>query len=287
MLSCLSLQAQAVRPYVVYGEDNRKDYYAEPDPVYRRASESTVALIRAAALNPQGARTKIATVPYGESLALCPSEPFYAQRTAPFCSGFLVAPDLVATAGHCIPTASVCENTRMVFGFRLEGADQNPSEVPTENVYACKTVLHTVSTRGGEDFALVRLDRPVTVAKPLKVNLSRRVRVGDAMVVMGHPSGLPLKIAAGANVRLVAPEYFVGNFDTFGGNSGSAVLNAVTADVEGILVRGERDFQTVNGCRVSFKCADDQCRGEDVTHIDRLREWLPPARSAGGKAKGR
>ena len=36
--------------------------------------------------------------------------------------------------------------------------------------------------------------------------------------------------------------YFTANLDTYRGNSGSPVFNAITHKVEGVLVRGEQDF---------------------------------------------
>jgi len=38
------------------------------------------------------------------------------NQLEPFCSGFLVAPDLVATAGHCVNPNNVT-NILFVFGF--------------------------------------------------------------------------------------------------------------------------------------------------------------------------
>ena len=101
-------------------------------------------------------------------------------------------------------------------------------------------------------------------------------QIGDPLVVIGHPAGLPLKVADGANVRSIglSGQHFVANLDTYGGNSGSAVLNGVTGDVEGILVRGEMDFIYQNGCRVSNRCLNDSCRGEDVTLFERVIPYL-------------
>ncbi len=73
------------------------------------------------------------------------------------------------------------------------------------------------------------------------------------LVVIGRPSGLPTKVADGAQVRSVNDVFLVANLDTYGGNSGSAVFNAVTGVVEGILVRGDTDYvyNAQLGCRVS------------------------------------
>ncbi len=257
-------------PEVIYGEDNRLDYYAVSDPQLKKLADSTVALVRAANVRPNGEWTDLVTSPYGPQLALCPSEPFYHQETLAFCSGFLVAPDIVATAGHCLRTNESCLNTRFVFGFRIESPEELPRSVRSENVFNCKQLLHSIPDPKGEDFALVRLDRPVTHVEPLAYRTSGRLSVGDSLMVMGHPSGLPLKIAGGANVREMKSEYLVANLDTYGGNSGSAVFNSVTGQVEGILVRGNFDFALKDGCRVSIRCEDDGCRGEDVTLFERV-----------------
>jgi hypothetical protein len=91
------------------------------------------------------------------------------------------------------------------------------------------------------------------------------------LVVVGHPSGLAVKIAAGATVRSnLESAYFVANLDTYGGNSGSAVFNEQTGLIEGILVRGETDFKYKNGCYVSNICDVDGCRGEDVTRVSEI-----------------
>src|SRR5690606_13166453 len=110
---------------------------------------------------------------------------------------------------------------------------------------------------------------------PLSIRRSGSAQVGDELVVIGHPAGLPVKVAGGAQVRHLERDYFIANLDTFGGNSGSAVFNVHTGEVEGILVRGELDFITRNGCRVSNQCADSGCRGEDVTMIRAAWPYIP------------
>jgi hypothetical protein len=93
--------------------------------------------------------------------------------------------------------------------------------------------------------------------------------------VIGSPSGLPLKVAGGAQVRGNShPFFFTANLDTFQGNSGSAVFNAETGMVEGILVRGEEDYQVnmVKGCIEAKACTDVGCRGEDVSRLTSLPE---------------
>jgi V8-like Glu-specific endopeptidase len=127
------------------------------------------------------------------------------------------------------------------------------------------------------DYALIRLDRKVVGRTPLKYRKSGKIAEGQEIVVIGHPTGLPTKVAGGANVRENHRDvFFNANLDTFGGNSGSAVFNADTGEVEGILVRGEQDYEYdwSKGCRVVYKCTDDGCRGEDVTRITNIEALM-------------
>ncbi len=266
-------QALAVRPTVIYGDDDRLDYY-QADEASKKLSESTVALIRASNLENQGLWTQIKTVSYGQSMGLCTSEPFFSQETAAFCSGFLVTPDLIVTAGHCVRSQANCEATKFVFGFRVDSEGTLPRQVLTQEVYSCKQLIHSVANPAGEDFAVARLDRPVTSVPPLDLRRQGRIEAGASLSVMGHPAGLPLKIAGGAYVRSVQTEHLVANLDTYGGNSGSAVFNSVTGLIEGILVRGEMDFTFKDGCRISNHCDNQTCRGEDVTLIERVLPFL-------------
>jgi len=102
--------------------------------------------------------------------------------------------------------------------------------------------------------------------------------------VIGHPVGLPVKVAGDAKVRDASPRYFVmTDLDTFGGNSGSAVFNAKTKLIEGILVRGGTDFvRSPAGCTVSCQVGQNEGKGEAVTKISALSSSIPAI--AGNKA---
>jgi len=78
-------------------------------------------------------------------------------------------------------------------------------------------------------------------------------------------------------VRDASPRYFFKtDLDTFGGNSGSAVFNARTNLIEGILVRGDVDFvKSPAGCKVASVVAQDAGNGESVTKISALESYIP------------
>lgn len=273
--------AGTYRPKVIYGDDNRLDYYQVTDSRLQTLSDSTVALIRGTDLTKVAGQSNYSYDPttFGQSFSLCKSEPFTEQPSAAFCSGFLVGKNLIATAGHCIRTASDCSGTKFVFGYKLSGAGVNPTTVSENEIYSCSKVVHSIVEMAGKDFAIVQLDRDVVGHEPLTVRRSGALQVGDGITVMGYPSGIPLKIAGGANVRRLETGYFVANLDTYGGNSGSAVFNSTSGEVEGILVRGETDFVSQGSCRVSKRCTNTDCRGEDVTLISETLAHIPVAGS--------
>lgn len=257
---------------VIYGSDDRQDLFQVTDPDLRRDADCVVALLDQGQLVDNGDGTSQLLVQnFGTSRNLCPSERFRDQPTAAFCSGFLVAPDIVATAGHCVDATTV-GNTRFVFGFQMVNASTARQQIANAEIYRGAALIDRREQGAGADWALVRLDRAVTNHQPARVRSTGRIPNGQAVHVIGHPSGLPLKVAAGANVRDNSPNaFFVANLDTYGGNSGSPVFNSQSHTVEGILVRGETDFVMQGTCRVSLVCPTTGCRGEDCTRVTELR----------------
>jgi hypothetical protein len=266
------------RSKVVYGTDTRIDLYQTDDARLRSLADSTVALFQSAGVSSQGGVAKLTTQSYAERYGLCKEEPFYEQETGAFCSGSLVAPDVIMTAGHCVPSAEECAKIKFVFGFAVKEKGVLPKSVLETEVYGCKELIGREQVGNGADWALVRLDRKVAGHSPLKLNLTGQIEAKTEVLVIGHPAGLPTKIAGGAHVRDSSkPGFFVANLDTYGGNSGSAVFNAATGLVEGILVRGEQDYAQKDGCFVSNLCPVDGCRGEDVTKIANVADKIPVA----------
>jgi hypothetical protein len=97
-----------------------------------------------------------------------------------------------------------------------------------------------------------------------------RVKKGVELIVIGHPLGLPRKYSGGAIVTKSRFNVFFSNLDTYGGNSGSAVINLETLEVEGILIAGQPDWQYdhILGCYYSNQCPDTGCPGfEKVMRI--------------------
>lgn len=261
-------------PKVIYGDDDREDVVNVLDNMLVEKSRSTAAMIYSRYLTLQTDGTyKV----QGRSLVdrgWCSTERFSNQKSSASCSGFLIADDVLVTAGHCISTADDCSENSWVFDFKLANSTDITAAVPKESVYGCKAILHTSNTSFPfvKDYAIIRLDRKVMDRAPLEVRVSGKITKGTPVVLMGHPSGLPLKIAGGATVRSNWRwKIFKTNTDSFAGNSGSAVIDANTGVVEGILIGGEKDEITSStGCLESYKCSNTGCKGEDVTRITNL-----------------
>lgn len=259
---------------VIYGDDNRQEFFQVRRSDVREVADSTAAVVRSNSLTAKGdGTTDIRAESFQKMIGLCSSERFATEPSGAFCSAFLVGDDLMATAGHCIDNAR-CSQSSFVFTYRMSEQGQAPTNVSTSEVYRCQAVLEREQT-GAQDYALVKLDRPVRGHRVL--SLARNpVSVGDTVLTIGHPSGIPTKITDNGVVRSTKAEFFTANLDTYGGNSGSAVFNQSTLEVVGILVRGESDFvyDRVNKCSVSNRCDADSCRGEDVTQISYISEAL-------------
>ncbi|PJA15108.1 MAG: serine protease [Elusimicrobia bacterium CG_4_10_14_0_2_um_filter_56_8] len=275
----------------IYGDDDRLDYYAAPASM-KTLSNSVVSLWKSASVTTTGNKAALRVGNFGRSAGLCPGQKFAEQPIGAFCSGTLVGEDIVMTAGHCIVNQAACSNTKLVFGYALKKAGDYPDSVAAGDVYSCKSVIKRDLDDGsgffhalvsiynggpGPDFALIKLDRKVTGRKPLAVNRNSRPAAGDKLFVIGHPVGLPLKVASSAKVRSASPTYFfTADLDTFGGNSGSAVFSARTNLIEGILVRGDVDFiDSPAGCKIASVVPQDGGRGESVTKISALEKFIP------------
>lgn len=261
---------------VIYDEDNRLDMVETLNAKYIELSRSTAAQIDNAILVHTYSKDNYRVVAQTlQQIGICPTERFSHQVAGARCSGFLVGKDLLVTAGNCVKNLEDCANYSWVFGYEVKTTADVSVTVSSENIFHCKEILtRSLDNATRDDFALIRLDREVKNRNPLNFRRTGVISDDANVFVIGHPIGLPTKVADGAKVRNNQPEkYFVTNLDTYGGNSGSAVFNADTFEVEGIFARGEDDFvyNPNTNCSESKVCKNDSCRGEDVTRITNFK----------------
>ena len=259
---------------VIYGEDDRFEPYDLESSPLLEASKSVAAIISNYTFINYLDSYQLAALNFGDVINLCPGVPFKGQPKAARCSAFLVSPDTVVTAGHCVRTEWDCKSSSFVFDYRIDMLGKrsgrlNRHTIKKSKVYGCKEILERkLDKNTKEDWAIVRLKRPVKDRGFLKVRKYGNIQKADKLSLMGFPSGLPLKIATNGKLRENKNKnYFVAELDAFHINSGSPVINENTLEVEGVLVRGEKDFQTNSGCENLKICETGRCRGEDVTKI--------------------
>ncbi|MFZ1241381.1 MAG: serine protease [Anaerolineae bacterium] len=268
---------------VIYGVDDRKDLYeVSADKAVQADADSVVSLWSESDLiDNRDGTFSLRTMSFQLGYELCDDEPFAQQPIGAFCSGVLVAPDIIATAGHCINTPKhPVESVRFVFGFRMANANDAVQRINASEVYRGVKLLGWHYDSDGTDWAVVRLDRPVTNHPVARLRRHGKIADGARVHVIGHPCGLPAKYAPGSEVRDNTPGiYFVANLDTYGGNSGSPVFNSDTREVEGLLVRGATDFVKRGDCYVSNVCPQidgtSTCKGEDVTRATLFSDLVP------------
>jgi hypothetical protein len=271
-----------IRRVATYGEDNRAEYCSQ-NILIRDLADSTAGLFfDGSSATLKGLPYTFGTTTLGTSQRLAPDQRFAEQPADAFCTGFLVGEDLLVTAGHCVKDhrsseasapkdhdgacqenlrqGKSCEYIKVVFGFRKELGGWIPRSVPADNVYKCaKVVAHSLGS--GPDYAVIRLDRKVAGRRPLAINRNNAgLSAETPLFVIGHPSGIPLKIAGDAKVVSISTDVYVNvrgtrskwtdkgysfltNLDTFHGNSGSPVFSLNTMLVEGILVSGDEDYE--------------------------------------------
>lgn len=296
-------------PSVIYGEDNRSEPFLYEDFRFKILARSVAVqikpanLIEATEIDPPPVIADdivppAATIPFGQekrdfyldseklaSRGICESERFANQPSAGRCSGFFVGKNLLVTAGHCIRNQSDCDNFLWAFGYTTNSNDLDGKNIKLKDsqIYQCKKIVARSKNRQFKDFAVIELDRAVTDRRPLKLNRSRRpIAIGEDVLVIGHPSGLPMKIADGAKVTELSDHIFYATLDTYGGNSGSPVFNQRTGEVEGILVIGNEDYildplsmSYTDQCVVSNRLPNYMRKSEGVSYISYVTPYVP------------
>jgi len=255
----------------IYGVDSRYDE-ADVSPCWQAVGRSTVPLVTASKVS---GNVWASCGTLGDRYSCPGGIRFGSQQTCGFCSGTLIAPNKIATAGHCISSVSQCSNTRVVFGANNETMIAGTA-IPADTIYNCTSVDNSVVANGG-DWAVFTLDRdvPASVATPVTVG-TQQMPIGTGLMMIGHPSGLPTKYADNASIDTITNGgteslYYDTNLDAFGGNSGSGVFTTGFAEgstmcytapvMVGILVRGRQDYES-NGCPTEYPQSE---AGESVS----------------------
>jgi V8-like Glu-specific endopeptidase len=268
------------RQKALYGDDDRQEIHQVADIKIRENSRSVAALVHVNQVFPSGAdravvSEKTMAARFQEvGTPLCQREPFRNQPSPALGTAFLISQTLLATAGHNLNAANL-HTRRVIFDFVVMSDGSTKTEFHTTEIFGISKFVDGQVKPNGADWAIVELDRPVTSHSPLKFRTTGKIADNSGVYVIGHPIGLPKKYAGNAQVREnQKSDTFIANLDTYGGNSGSPVFNAVTHQVEGILVRGQSDFAPLGDCIASLVCPLTGCRGEDCNRMNPIAEYF-------------
>lgn len=265
-------QPRTAEQPVVYGQDDRTEVAEVADERIRTlAQDSIVTIIPKPVIDVDGFSVRLNSRTLGESQGLCPGERFAEQDSAGVCSGTLIGPDLVLTAGHCFAAGqSSCGQLMAVFNYQWDGGLE---AITPNDVFACsRLIVQAESTSGGRtrDYAIFQLDRVASQYTPANVAAGLPdLSPGDPFVLIGSPSGIPVKVDEGGVVRdprRSSGDYLVGTPDTFGGNSGSGVFLPDSLDLFGVLISGDTDYEPDGSCYRVNTCSETGCEGENILY---------------------
>ncbi|MET1260221.1 serine protease [Flagellimonas sp. DF-77] len=199
-------------------------------------------------------------------LNLCDNVSFGTQPKVGIGSAFVINDDTMLTAAHVFQRP--IEEYVVVFGFEIstKGGAVNRT-IHKSNIFYPSQDYKRVNDL---DIVLFRVSKIINKPR-LSLGDSRSLKVGHKIYMIGHPSGLPKKIALNASILdNTHPQYFYTSLDGFQGNSGSPVLNFNTNQVIGILVSGETDYVFNGSCYTDNICREPYCKGEKVIRIENI-----------------
>jgi hypothetical protein len=273
LLTLLEFNGAHAVDKAIYGEDNRNEVFSAP-PIVQSLSRSVLGHVAIDSLANRGSYYEVQSATLGKKH--CSSVRFANQYTGPRCTGFLVAPNMVVTAGHCMKEAGDCEKYLWVLDYKtMSSNDQGYTKIPVQKTYHCKK-LHARKFEyfGGADYSIIELDRNVEGRGPLEIDFEPDYSVGTPLYVLGHPSGLPMKYTDSAAINKNLEKVFESNLDVFGGNSGSPVFNASTNKVVGIISMGHADWVSRDGssCKVEKVCNEkDNCHPSTSSKVHNMK----------------
>lgn len=175
----------------------------------------------------------------------------YKDEVAPgFCTGFLIDEngrnDELMTAGHCLEGSNV-SSIRVLFTLAADGR-----KVISDNSTYAKDLFVTedqiFSIEGNQEFSsdmtIATLNREVLNVEPLEITRKAFFKEGEELEMLGHPSGLTMKVAQGVvKSDEIYSNIIQAHISSFGGNSGSPVFDKASGKVAGILVSGQQDYE--------------------------------------------
>ncbi len=265
----------------IYGKDNRFFISKNSAPKLIDQSKSVAMIVGQDGLMKTGQNYILNGKSLKEHLNLCPDEKFSKKPSTTACTGFLVKPKVLVTAGHCVLDQNDCLSKKIIFNL-LDSSNRLFSSkrlVKANQVFNCKQII----AHGADesmDYSIIELEEDTKDSIPLIVNDSSHGVKPSSVYMLGHPYGLSLMHSQSSIVNDSESMgndgdlIFKASLDSFEGNSGSPVFNSETHKVEGILINGQDDlfFDSQNKCyRYSVY---NGIGGEGILKISNLLPFL-------------
>jgi V8-like Glu-specific endopeptidase len=192
----------------------------------------------------------------GFSYGLCNGERFAKQKAPSSCTAFLVAPQVVATAAHCVRDSDDLRNLLFVFGFDCTSEENCRDTFNVCNIYQGIAVERKMT--GNVDWALVKLDRTVVGRDPVIRRTSGTITSGTKLYMVGHAAGGPTKYINNGRLLTLMSDSFTADLDGFEHNSGSPVFNEATDELEGIFITAGDTFAPRDDkqCNITVVCGE-------------------------------
>lgn len=258
----------------IYGIDDRELVSNKSHPKVKELAKSVALIVSTDHLEAGIFKTTIKALSLQEAAGMCVSERFVTRPALSACTGFLVGPNLLLSAGHCFQDESDCSNKKIIFEVDEKKQTKNGYSVYNSNVFSCSRIIsnrYDSMAPELEDYALIELDRVVKRRTPLKLNLGKKISNDDQVFMIGHPFGMPLMLSRKSRLINNAGEFqFSAGLDSFIGNSGAPVFNAKTFLVEGILVNGQQDLVQDLNIECYRNKVHDGSGGEGVFRANKL-----------------
>ena len=179
-----------------------------------------------------------------------------------WCTGTLIGPSTVLTAGHCfdvnrgevgwftpskvdasgtathLPPSELAKLQTVIFNYQVNG--QTKLTRPGQSFPVKQLIEHR---KGGLDYAIVELgpnaanQMPAALGYQPAALAASLAATGKPIAIIQHPQGDPKKIEAGMVLSYQGAEIFYGDIDTYGGSSGSGILDQ-NGNVLGVHTNG-------------------------------------------------
>lgn len=282
---------------IIYGANNINKLSDVEDRDLQDISKSVAAIVSKKRLFKDSNRSDDELTFFGTRLAhgdlMCDSS-LNSQRTGARCSSFLVGPDVIATAAHCLDDSKneglspieVCNKNRIIFDFdesRFLNDHSNNGRISESDIFKCEKIID-YKLDDDHDYALIKLDRVVEGRQALKMLDPVDLSYGSEISTIGFPQGIVMRASTeGKYYELSTNKNWLNTqLDTFSGNSGGPIIDILTNMVVGIHTHGEEGALELNkskGCfEYSKRCLDPRdCNtsaGFNIAKIPYLKDLV-------------